>query len=59
VIDSFIGTLKAEYLHLAAPNSIDALETGVHDHLHDYNNEHIEHGLQGLSPVAFRLKNIA
>ncbi len=28
-IESFFGTLKAEYFHLAAPNSLDALEAGV------------------------------
>jgi transposase InsO family protein len=59
VIESFFGTLKAEYFRLAAPTSIDALETGVHDYVHYYNNERIKLGLQGLSPVAFRLKNTA
>jgi transposase InsO family protein len=59
VIESFFGTLKAEYFHLAAPNSIDALEAGVHDYVHYYNNERIKLGLQGLSPVAYRLKNTA
>jgi transposase InsO family protein len=59
VIESFFGTLKAEYYHLAAPNSIDALEAGVHDYVHYCNNERIKLGLQGLSPVAYRRKKTA
>ncbi len=49
-IESFFGTLKAEYFHLAAPNSIDALEAGVHDYIRYYNHERIKLGLQGLGP---------
>ena len=30
-MDIFFGTLKAEFFHFAAPDSIDALEAGVHD----------------------------
>ncbi len=41
VIESFFGTLKAEYFHLAAPDSIDALEAGVHDYVHYYNQDRI------------------
>jgi putative transposase len=59
VIESFFGTLKAEYFHLAAPNSIDALEAGVHDYVHYYNRERIKLGLQGLSPVDYRLRSTA
>lgn len=58
-IESFFGTLKAEYFHLAAPNSLDALETGVHDYVHYYNHERIKLGLQGLSPVEYRLRSTA
>lgn len=58
-IESFFGTLKAEYFHLAAPNSIDALEAGVHDHVHYYNHERIKLGLQGLSPVEYWLRSTA
>ncbi len=55
VIESFFGTLKVDYLHFAMPNSIEALEAGVHDYIHYYNHEHIKLGLQGLSPVKYRL----
>lgn len=59
VIESFFGTLKAEYFHLAAPNILDALEAGVHDYVHYYNHERIKLGLQGLSPVEYRLRSTA
>lgn len=58
-IESFFGTLKAEYFHLAAPSSLDALEAGVHDYIRYYNHERIKLGLQGLSPVGYRLRNTA
>ncbi len=58
-IESFFGTLKAKYFHLAAPKSMDALEAGVHDCVHDYNHERIKLGLQGLSPVEYRLRSAA
>ena len=59
VIESFFGTLKAEYFHLAAPNNIDALEAGVHDYVRYYNHDRIKLGLQGRSPVEYRLRNTA
>jgi transposase InsO family protein len=59
VIESFFGTLKAEYFHLAAPNSLDALEAGVHDYISYYNHGRIKLGLQGLSPVEYRLRSTA
>lgn len=58
-IESFFGTLKAEYYHLAKLDDIDALEAGVHEYIRYYNNERIKLGLQGLSPVAYRVKNAA
>ena len=59
VIESFFGTLKAEYFHLATIESIEALEAGVNDYIDYYNNERIKLGLSSLSPVEYRLKNIA
>ena len=58
-IESFFGTLKAEYFRLAAPNSIDALEAGVHDYFNYYNHERIKLRLNGLSPLGYRLSNAA
>lgn len=51
VIESFFGTLKAEYFHLAMPSSVEVLEAGVDDYIRYYNHERIKLGLQGLSPV--------
>ena len=31
VIESFFGTLKADFFHLATPDSSEMLEAGVHD----------------------------
>ena len=59
VIESFFGTLKAEYFHLESPNSVDELEAGVHDYVRNYNHERIKLRLKGLSPVEYRLKNTA
>ena len=59
VIESFFGTLKAEYYHLTTFDCIEKLEAGVNDYIHYYNHERIKLGLQGLSPVQYRLKNTA
>ena len=55
-IESFFDTLKAEYFHLEAPNS---LEAGVDDYVRYYNHERIKLRLKGLSPVGYRLRNTA
>ena len=59
VIESFFGTLKAEYFHLAMLNGLHDLEVGVNDYIHYYNHERIKLGLKGLSPVEYRMKNTA
>jgi putative transposase len=59
VIKSFFGTLKAEYLQLAMPSSIEVFEAGVHEYILYYNHERIKPRLRGLSPVEYRLKNTA
>lgn len=58
VIESFFGTLKAAYLRLPMPNSIEVLEAGVQDHIRNHTRGRIKLGLQGLSPVQYRLRNI-
>ena len=57
VIESFFGTLKAEYFHLATLDGLHDLEAGVDDYIHYYNHERIKLGLKGLSPVEYRLIN--
>jgi transposase InsO family protein len=59
VIESFFGTLKAEYFHLVPPNSVDELEAGVHDYVRYYNHERIKLRLKALSPVEYRLRSTA
>ena len=59
VIESFFGTLKVEYFYLAKIESIEALEAGVNDYIHYYNHERIKLGLEGLSPVEYRLTSSA
>ena len=59
VIESFFGTLKAEYFHLETIENIEALEAGVNDYIDYYNNERIKLGLEGLSPVDYRLRGSA
>ena len=58
-IESFFGMLKAEFFHLARFDSVAQLEAGVHDYIGYYNHERIKLGLQGLSPVEYRLRNTA
>jgi putative transposase len=58
-IESFFGTLKAEFFHLAEFNSVAQLEAGVNDYIGYYNHERIKLGLQRLSPVEYRLRNAA
>ena len=58
-IESFFGTLKTEYFHLAALDSLETLEAGVDDYIHYYNHERIKLGLRGLSPVEYRLRGTA
>jgi putative transposase len=59
VIESFFGTLKAEYFRLATLDSLNELEAGVHNYIYYYNHEGIKLGLQGVSPVEYRLRNTA
>ena len=58
-IESFFGTLKAEYYHLATLDGIAALDARVNGYIHYDNHERIKLGLQGLSPVEYRVRNTA
>lgn len=57
VIESIFGTLKAECFRLATLDSIAELDAGVHDYIYCCNHERIKLGLQGVSPVEYRLRN--
>lgn len=53
-IESFFGTLKAEFFRLTEFDSIEQLDAGVHDYIRYYNHERIKLKLNGLSPVDSR-----
>ena len=59
MIEIFFGTLKAEHFHLETIGNFEALEAGVNGYIYYYNNERIKLGLNGLSLVEYRLRNIA
>ena len=59
VIESFFGTLKAEYFYLATIEGIKALDAGVNEYIDYFNNERSKLGLRGLSPVEYRLASSA
>lgn len=53
-MESFFGTLKTEYFHLNRFNSIEQLQQGIRQYIHDYNHHRIKAKLKGLSPVQYR-----
>lgn len=53
-MESFFGTLKAEYFHLNRFNTIEQLQQGLDQYIHYYNHERIRLKLNGLSPVQYR-----
>lgn len=53
-MESFFGTLKAEFFHTSRFYSITELEAGLHQYIHYYNHERIKLKLKGLSPVQYR-----
>ena len=57
MIESFFGTLNAEYYHLETHDGIEALKAGLHDYIRYYNHERTKLGLHRLSPVEYRLRN--
>ena len=58
VIESFFGTLKAEFFYLAEFHNVEQLEAGLHDYIHYYNHERISLKLKGLRPVQYRAKAV-
>ena len=53
-MESFFGTLKAEFFYLNKFTSIEELQRGLRAYIRYYNNERIALKLKGLSPVQFR-----
>lgn len=54
-MESFFGTLKAEFYHLNKFRDVDELQNGIRKYIHYYNHERIRLKLGGLSPVEFRV----
>ena len=53
-MESFFGTLKAEYFHLNHFESIEQLQAGIEQYIYYYNHDRIKLKLKGLSPVQYR-----
>ncbi|MFM0335568.1 IS3 family transposase [Paraburkholderia fungorum] len=53
-MESFFGTLKAEFFRLSRFESIDELKAGIRQYIHYYNHTRIKLKLNGLSPVMYR-----
>lgn len=53
-MESFFGTLKAEYFYLNEIHDIDELQVGIEEYIRYYNRDRIKLKLGGLSPVKFR-----
>ena len=55
-MESFFGTLKAEYFHLTDFEDVDALRAGLKGYVDYYNRHRIKLKLGGLSPVEYRMR---
>ena len=53
-MESFFGTLKAEYFHLNRFETLEQLQRGIDHYIYYYNHERIKLTLKGLSPVQYR-----
>lgn len=53
-MESFFGTLKAEFFHLNRFESVEQLQAGIRQYIRYYNNDRIKLKLKGLSPVQYR-----
>lgn len=53
-MESFFGTLKAEFFHLGRFNDVGTLQDGIDEYIDYYNNQRIKLKLKGLSPVQYR-----
>ncbi|WP_440588335.1 IS3 family transposase, partial [Bordetella genomosp. 5] len=53
-MESFFGTLKAEFFHLNRFEGIEQLQAGIRQYIRYYNHDRIKLKLKGLSPVQYR-----
>ena len=57
-MESFFGTLKAEYFHLTEFEDVDALRAGLKSYIDYYNRHRIKSKLGGLSPLEYRMRAV-
>lgn len=57
-MESFFGTLKAEFFYLKRFESVEELKEGLEEYIHYYNHDRIKQKLNGLSPVDYRTQAI-
>jgi len=58
-MESFFGTLKAEFFYLNKFTSVAQLQKELADYIHYYNHDRIKLKLKGLSPVQYRTQPLA
>ena len=58
-MESFFGTLKAEFFYLNKFTSVAQLQQELADYIHYYNHDRIKLKLKGLSPVQYRTQPLA
>ena len=60
VMEIFFGTMKNEmfYGHEYEFESLEELETAMHDYINYYNNERIITKLKGLTPTMYRHQSL-
>ena len=57
-MESFFGTLKAEFFYLKRFESVEELKAGLEEYIHYYNHDRIKQKLNGLSPVYYRTQAV-
>lgn len=57
-MESFFGTLKAEFFYLNKFANVDELQAGIKDYIRYYNHDRIKLKLEGLSPVHYRTQSL-
>lgn len=55
-MESFFGTLKAEFFYLNSFESVEQLQAGIRQYIRYYNHDRIKLKLKGLSPVQYRVQ---
>lgn len=58
-MESFFAILKTEVFHARKFSSVEELVKEINEYIHYYNHERGKLKLKGLSPVAYRLQNVA